>query len=125
MQDNEYTEITLELFEQYFSDDERRLFLSQDTIGAKFKRSVEQIAKRSGELFLSEATIITEPLSPLAISTILRIARRHGYVATCKNDQIQLEYLGSDGGGHYSTDYYHFLHYGNILVTLPKMEKGA
>lgn len=125
MLDNKYTEITTALFKENFSGNSGYLFLPQCAISRKFKSSIERIAKLNGELFLSEAVIITEPLSPLAISAIERIARRHGYVVACKNELKQLQYLGSDGGGHYSTDYYHFLRYGYILVTLPKMRKGA
>ena len=117
--ENTFQSVTKRLFQQHLlREDETNAYCRQEDIAKHFRKIVEECVKKQGELFVSEVEIITEPLSPLAEKTIAQIAKRHGYHAECTNRNHQLEYLGSDGGGHYSTDYYHYLHYGRILVTL-------
>jgi hypothetical protein len=116
--DHQYVQITRAHFHEYFGDDTRHVYITQADIEKKFRQSVERCVRATGELFVSEVCIITEKLSPLAITTIERLAKKHGYAVDCTNEDMQLEYLCSDFGGHYSTDYYRFLSYGKIRVTL-------
>lgn len=113
--------VTEQLFQMHLAEEDgTNAYITQKDIARRFRRTVEGCAKRRGELFVSEVNIVTEPFSPLAKESVVRIAKKHGYQAECDNRAYKLKYLGSDRGGHYSTDYYHYLQYGYILVTLPK-----
>jgi hypothetical protein len=114
---DKYEQITESSFREYLEND-GYIFLTQAEIPRKIRKSVDACVQKMGELFLSEVRIITEELSPLAMVAVARVARKCGYSVDCTNENLELEYLGSDGGGHYSTDFYRFLSYGQIRVTL-------
>lgn len=111
--------VTKQLFQKHLAEEDgTNAYIAQKDITKQFRKTVEECVRRQGELFVSEVEIVTEPLSPLAEESVLRIAKKHGYHAECSNHDHRLKYLGSDGGGHYSTDYYHYLQYGSIRLTL-------
>lgn len=111
--------VTEQLFQKHLAEEDgTNAYIAQKDIAKHFRKTVEECVRRQGELFLSEVKIVTEPLSPLAKESVVRIAKKHGYHAECENRTYKLKYLGSDRGGHYSTDYYHYLEYGSIRVTL-------
>lgn len=111
--------VTEQLFRKHLAgEDGTNAYITQKDIIKRFHKAVERCVKRKGELFVSEVEIITEPLSPLAVESVARIAKKHGYHVVCSNHDHKLKYLGSDRGGHYSTDYYHYMQYGSIRVTL-------
>ena len=117
--DHEYENVDEKRYEKYLKSVEgRSVYIPQMMLSKRFRKEVDACAHRVGELFLTRVDIITERLSPLAILSVERIAKKHGYAVKCSNRSHQLEYLGSDFGGHYSTDFYRFLQYGHILVTL-------
>jgi len=119
MSENSHTTVTKRLFQKHLlREDETNAYLSQVEMSRKFNATVDECVKKMGELFISEVEIITEPFSPLARIMVERIAKKYGLIAHCENHHRALKYLGSDGGGHYSTDYYHYLEYGCIRVTL-------
>lgn len=116
---NTFQGVTKQLFRKHLEcEDGSNVYLPQRDIERKFIAVVDECVKRSGELFVSEVEIITESFSPLAMIAVEEIAKKNGVHAECGNYRRALKYLGSDGGGHYSTDYYHYLQYGRILVTL-------
>ncbi len=119
-----YIPITEELFTKHLGYDERYVFVSERDIPKKFKKLVEGIARQRGDLFVSECFIITDRLSSLAENEVKRIAKRNGYQVTFEMGSAQLRYLYSDGYGHYSTDFYEFLEYTQIHVTLFQPIKG-
>jgi len=111
--------VTEQLFRKHLAaEDGTNAYIAQKDILKHFRKTIERCVKRKGELFVSEVEIITEPLSALAVESVTRLAKKHGYHAECDNRDYKLKYLGSDRGGHYSTDYYHYLQYGSIRVTL-------
>lgn len=117
--ENTFQGVTKRLFQQHLlREDETNAYCRQQDLAKHLRKIVEECVKKQGELFVSEVEIITELFSPLAKTTIEQIAKKHGFHAECGNYRRALKYLGSDGGGHYSTDYYHYLQYGRILVTL-------
>lgn len=123
--DHEYEDIDEELYERYLKCSVgTNVYITQTEIPKRFRKVVDACTKHGGELFVTRVDIITEHLSPLAKQSVERIAKRHGFHVECSNRNHQLEYLGSDFGGHYSTDFYRFLQYGHIVVTLAK-EKGV
>jgi hypothetical protein len=114
---HKYIPITKKLFAEHLSGYERHAFIPEQDIPQKFKQVVEKIAKANEELFLTEAFIVTNELSPLAENTVRHIAQRHGYAVTIRKKHDRLKYLCSDGYGHYSTDFYELLVYSEIHVT--------
>lgn len=115
--DNVYLPITKRFFKKYLEDgDGHNVFIPQDELPRKFRQAVELCVKHKGELFITSVEIITEELSPLAQIAVAEIARTHGYSAVCENRNYKMKYIGSDGGGHYSTDFYECLQYGRIIV---------
>jgi hypothetical protein len=118
MDDHQYVPITKDLFKKHWRGSRRTVFIPQNEMGKRFRSAMEGIAKRNSELFLSEGFIITEKLSPLAEKEVCRIAKKHGYKAKCECGNKKLQYLGSNFGGHYSTDYYEILECSEIHVTL-------
>lgn len=116
--DHIYECITPELFRIHLErKDGSVAYIAQEDMSKLFRKTVEACAKAKGELFANKVVIITEKLSPLAIKAIVKIAKRNRYSVVCDNPGHQLEYIGSDGTGHYSTDYYRLLQYGRVLVT--------
>lgn len=114
-----YTPITQTLFHKHCaSDDGTNAFIPQAELGKKLHSVVEACTKAKGELFPHDVHIVTEKLSPLAQKAVEKLASKRGYRAVCENHTRQLKYLYSDGGGHYSTDYYNYLEYGLIRVSL-------
>lgn len=111
--------VTKQLFQKHLAEEDgTNAYIAQKDIAKHFRKTVEECVKQQGELFISEVKIVTEPLSPLAAEAVVHIAKKHGYHAECENRAYKLKYLGSDRGGHYSTDFYHYLQYGHIRITL-------
>lgn len=111
--------VTKQLFQKHLAEEDgTNAYIAQKDIAKHFRKTVEECVRRQGELFVSEVKIVTEPFSPLAEESVVRIAKKYGYLAECSNHNYKLKYLGSDGGGHYSTDFYHYLQYGKIHITL-------
>lgn len=116
---NTYTVVTKRLFQKnLLREDETNAFCAQEDIPRDFLRIVNECVKKQGELFVSQVELITEPLSPLAKKMVKQVAKQCGYHVECTNQDHRLEYIESDGSGHYSTDFYHHLQYGCIRVTL-------
>lgn len=115
-----YVVVYEELFQKHLAKkDGSNAYIRQEKLPKLLRKTALACAKAKGELFVNEIEIITEPFSPLAKLHAEQLIRRYGLTATrCENETRQLEYLGSDGGGHYSTDFYRFLHFGRIIVTL-------
>ena len=114
-----YTPITQALFLKKFGKgDGTNAFISQVELEKTLHSVVEACTKAKGELFAHDVHIYTEKLSPLAQKAVEKLASKRGYRAVCENRTWQLEYLYSDGGGHYSTDYYNYLEYALIRVSL-------
>lgn len=115
---DKYVPITKALFKKYLEDEDgENAFIPQEKMERMFHVAVQQCTKNTGELFAHHIKIVTEKLSPLAMDAITTIAQKHGYDVECENRLTQMEYLGSDGGGHYSQDFYRYLEYGLIDVT--------
>ena len=114
-----YTPITEALFRKHFlRDDGSNAFIPQEGLSQSLRRVVEACTQAKGELFAHDVHIYTEKLSPFAQQAFEKLARKRGYSAVCENRTWQLKYLYSDGGGHYSTDYYNYLEYALIRVSL-------
>lgn len=93
------------------------VFITQREFRKQIPLAVTQYCKDKGILFLDKIEIATETLSPLAIEAVTKICKRLGYKSLCKNTSERGRYLGSDGGGHYSTDFYEIFEYGLITIT--------
>lgn len=117
---HQYVPVDQTLFKRHLKcSSENDVFISQGEFETRFFGAVECVRKQRGELFLSEMGIVTEhPITPLAEKAIVAICNAHGYKALCCNKSQKLKYLGSDGGGHYSTDFYRILEYGHIAVSV-------
>ncbi|OGZ07903.1 MAG: hypothetical protein A2942_04300 [Candidatus Lloydbacteria bacterium RIFCSPLOWO2_01_FULL_50_20] len=89
---HKFVPITESLFQKYFEGNDDHAYIAEKDMPRKFKRTIEEIARKNGGLFVSETFIITERLSPLAIRAVERIAKRAGYSAECKNIGKQLRY---------------------------------
>ena len=96
----------------------RRVFLEQTHFEQDFVLVVESHKQETGQLFILLLEIITQPLSPLAHKAVQEICEKYGYrVIAIDNKTQQGKYLGSDGGGHYSTDFYEMIKYASITIT--------
>lgn len=93
------------------------VLISQSDLRDKLSHVITEHLRERGELFLDRIVIATETLSPLAIDMVIQLAESLGYHAECKNTSQAGKYIGSDGGGHYSTDYYEILRYAEIAIT--------
>lgn len=106
--------LTKKNHKKYLSD--HHPFISQEDMKKQLPLVIKEHCRESEILFLDEIVIITETLSPLAEKELKRIVKRMGYTAECKNTTMQGKYLYSDGGGHYSTDYYEIIEHARVTI---------
>lgn len=108
-----------------WSNAERRwgeVFLKQSLFGDQLESTIRNFLAGEGRLFLVEKEfeldIFTEPLRlATAADAIRELCATLGYrVLAMTNKTKQGKYLGSDGGGHYSTDYYEIINYACITL---------
>lgn len=92
-------------------------FIKQSDLRVELPRAIDSYMKERGILFLDSVAIATESLSPLAVDTALQLVHALGYRAICENTSLTGKYLGSDGGGHYSSDYYEIMQYALVTIT--------
>ena len=92
-------------------------YISQSDLNDKLPHVIAEHLRKRGELFLDSLVIATETLSPLAKDAVAQIVQSLGYHAECTNTSQAGRYLGSDGRGHYSIDYYEILRYAEITIT--------
>ena len=115
MDDHRYFELDKKTYARFGSPAEA--FISQCDLKEKLPHVIAEYLRKRGELFLDRLVIATETLSPLARDAVIQLADSLGYHAECANTSKTGKYIGSDGGGHYSTDYYEILRYAEITVT--------
>ena len=121
---NEYVPITRVLYEEHLGDTKRQRYLCKEDLSKKLKQVVELIAKENGELFPSDAQIVTSQLSQRRVKALERLARGHGYSVRCEDRDQRMRYLYSDGYGHNPKDFYEIFVYTKIYVTLLTSKKG-
>lgn len=123
--DHQYVPVTERLFKEHLAGDKTCVFATTEDIPKKIKEIIRGITKKDKKVPAKGARIVvTEPLSPLAVEGVKRITKKLGFRATCKPMNKRLRYLYSDFGGHYSTDYYEFLEYSQICVTVLQSAKN-
>lgn len=114
MNDHRYLSLEYETYSKFGSPG--YAFIRQADMKRELLNVIKQYMTERGVLFLDNVVIATETLSPLAMEALVTLARSFGYHAACDNTSQTGRYLGSDGGGHYSTDYYEIIEY--ALVTI-------
>jgi hypothetical protein len=70
------------------------------------------------ELMLESIEFVCPPLSPSEIIELADYYREGGQCVSIQHLFLKGKYLGSDRGGHYSTDYYEYYQYTHIKVDL-------
>jgi hypothetical protein len=97
------------------------IYFSIHDFESKLDLTIKRFLAENQILFLEEGvatvTILTEPLSDLEKVTVNSFCIEHGYKVV-KIDVINQKggYIGSDGGGHYSVDYYEFITYSAVTI---------
>ncbi len=103
--------VTPELFKKYLSNPKKPGW--RYVPGRELRDTCEEVTR---ELPLEMWEIATDALEPNQVSSLALLFHHAGRRLIVYNRRLRLEYLGSDRGGHYSTDYYSYLVYTHILV---------
>lgn len=115
--DHEYVRLTADSFRKHLGSLKRHdIFASHEDLEKRFCDIAAEAGKKKRRKFPTSFGVVTEHLSPLAILGLRSVAVRGGYrILEATHRSRELEYIGSDHGGHYSTDYYRILRYDLVV----------
>lgn len=95
------------------------IYVSKPLTPEKIKQTVAAFLSKFELLFLpSEFVMLTEPITGLTeMDEVRKSCEEVGYrVTEIEPFRKQGKYLGSDHGGHYSTDYYEYTNFCRVTI---------
>jgi hypothetical protein len=94
------------------------IFVTQERFEEDLVQRVREKLLARGEIIVSRLVIATEPLCFLAFGVVEEICKKNGFrVEKIENKIHSGKYLGSDGYGRFSSDFYDMVQYGAITIT--------
>ena len=108
-----------------FSSNGRRwglIYLSHTCFEKDLKKRVDTFLLKESILFLSlhvmELDILTEPITTMKeMESVIRVCASLGYrVLQIEESTERGDYLGSNGGGHYSRDFYEITRFSRVTI---------
>lgn len=110
-------ELTKQTFSKNLSNYGIYVDIDRETLREDLKKIIEDQETKSNELFISPFKIITRKLSNIETKVLKReIEKTNMFCFGTKNSKKNVKYICSDGGGHYSTDFYEFVEFCAIEI---------